>query len=88
MHISTRNYQFSKGKQLSPCLRERVKIKYLSKLGDKFLSVNVDTKLVSKSLEKCINSILPDMIHLNQNAFVKERGIFDMVMTITVVVKC
>lgn len=68
-------------------MRESVKIKYLSKIGDRFLSINVDTKLVSKSLEKCINSFLPDMIHLNQNAFVKERGIFDMVMTITVAVK-
>ena len=44
--------------------------------------INADTKIVSLALAKCIDSILPDLIHLNQNACVKGSGIFDTVGTI------
>ena len=76
MHTSTRNYRSPKGKQLGiPFLRERVKIKDVSKIGDQFLS-NADTKIVSKALAKCIGSILPDLIHQNQNALLKGEQSF------------
>ena len=33
--------------------------------------INVDTKIVSKTLAKRLEHILPDLIHYNQNAYVK-----------------
>ena len=76
MHTSTRNYRFPKDKQLGiPFLREKVKIKDVSKIGDQFLS-NADTKIVSIALTKCIGSILPDLIHQNQNALLKGEQSF------------
>ena len=44
--------------------------------------VNVDAKLVSKTLAKCLEKVLPELIHFNQNAFVKGRTIFDAIRTI------
>ena len=44
--------------------------------------INVDTKIVSKALAKRLEHILPDLIHYNQNAYVKGRSIFDAVRTI------
>ena len=44
--------------------------------------INVDTKKVSKTLAKRLEHILPDLIHYNQNAYVKGRSIFDAIRTI------
>ena len=44
--------------------------------------VNVDAKLVSKTLAKRLEKVLPEVIHFNQNAFVKGRTIFDAIRTI------
>lgn len=33
--------------------------------------VNVDAKLASKTLANCLEKVLPEVIHFNQNAFVK-----------------
>ena len=45
--------------------------------------INVDTKIVSKALAKRLEHILPDLIHYNQNAYVKGRSIFDDVLEYT-----
>ena len=37
--------------------------------------VNVDAKLASKTLANCLEKVLPEVIHFNQNAFVKGRTI-------------
>ena len=44
--------------------------------------INVDTKIASKSLAKRLEPILPDLIHYNQNAYIKGRSTFDAVRTI------
>ena len=42
----------------------------------------MDTRIVSKALAKRLEHILPDLIHQNQNAYLKGRSIFDAVRTI------
>ena len=49
--------------------------------------VNVDAKLASKTLAKRLEKVLPEVIHFNQNAFVKGRTIFDAVRTIDDVIE-
>jgi len=44
--------------------------------------INVDAKIASKTLAKRLEKILPEMIHSNQNAFVKGRSVFDAITTI------
>ena len=45
---------------------------------------NVDSKIAPKALAKRLEYILPDLIHYNQNAYVKVKLIFDAVRTIDV----
>lgn len=49
--------------------------------------INVDTKIASKALAKRLESILPDLIHCNQNTYVLGRSIFDAVRTIEVIIE-
>ena len=44
--------------------------------------INVDAKIASKTLAKRLEKVLPEILHSNQNAFVKERSIFDAIRTI------
>jgi len=44
--------------------------------------INVDAKIASKTLAKRLEKVLPEIIHSNQNAFVKGRSIFDAIRTI------
>ena len=44
--------------------------------------INVDAKIISKILAKRLEKVLPNLIHPNQNAFVKGRSIFDAIRTI------
>ena len=48
--------------------------------------INVNAKLASKTLAKRLEKVLPEVIHFNQNAFVKGRKIFDAVRTIDYVI--
>lgn len=43
--------------------------------------LNVDTKISSKVLAKRLEHILPDLIHYNQNVYMKVRLIFDSIRT-------
>ena len=63
-------------------LEKKGKDKRLIKNWRPFSLINVDTKIVSKVLAKRLEHILPDLIHYNQNAYVKGRSIFDAVRTI------
>ena len=44
--------------------------------------INVDVKIGSKAIAKRLESVLPNIIHYNQCAYVKGRTIFDAVRTI------
>ncbi|KAL9963192.1 hypothetical protein ACROYT_G032369 [Oculina patagonica] len=44
--------------------------------------INVDVKIASKAIAKRLESILPNLIHPNQNGFIKGRSIVDGVRTI------
>ena len=44
--------------------------------------INVDAKIAFKILAKRLEKVLPEIIHSNQNAFVKGRSIFDAIRTI------
>ena len=46
--------------------------------------INVDAKsvLISQVLGKGLEKVLPNLIHPSQNAFVKDRSIFDTIRTI------
>lgn len=48
--------------------------------------INVDAKIISKVLARRLEKVLPYIIHVNQNAFVKGRSIFDALRTIDDVV--
>ena len=44
--------------------------------------INVDVKIASKALAKRLEPILPEIVHHNQNGFIKGKSIFDAVRTI------
>ena len=44
--------------------------------------INVDVKIGTKAITKRLEKVLPEIIHHNQNAYVKGRTIFDAVRTI------
>ena len=87
--VDSLNYAFKYG-ELSNSQKQAV-ITLIEKKGkDKRLVknwrpislINVDVKLASKTLAKRLEKVLPEVIHFNQNAFVKWRTICDAVRTI------
>ena len=44
--------------------------------------MNVDIKIASKAIARRLETILPELIHHNQNGFIKGRSVFDAVRTI------
>jgi len=44
--------------------------------------INVDAKIGSKAIATRLQKVLPEIIHFNQNAYVKGRTIFDAVRAI------
>ena len=46
--------------------------------------INVDEKIASKTLAKRLEKALPQIIHSNQNVFVKGRSLFDAIRTIII----
>ena len=91
--VDSLNYAFEYG-ELSNSQKQAV-ITLIEKKGkDKRLVknwcpislVNVDAKLASKTLAKRLEKVLPEVIHFNQNAFVKVRKIFDAVRAINDVI--
>ena len=39
--------------------------------------INLDTKIGSKAITRRLQEVIPDIVHYNQNAYVKEKSIFD-----------
>ena len=44
--------------------------------------INVDTKIGSKAIARRLQEVIPDIIHQNQNAYLKGKSTFDAVRTI------
>ena len=44
--------------------------------------INVDTKIGSKAIARRLQEVIPDIVHYNQNAYVKGKSIFDAVRAI------
>ena len=44
--------------------------------------INVDVKIALKAIARRLESIMPELIHPNQNGFIKGRSILDAVCTI------
>ena len=44
--------------------------------------MNIDVKIASKAIARRLETILPELMHHNQNGFVKGRSVFDAVRTI------
>ena len=63
-------------------LEKKGKDKRLIKNWRPISLINVDTKIAFKALAKRLENILPDLIHYNQNAYVKGRSIFEAIRTI------
>ena len=49
--------------------------------------INVDANIASKIPAKRLEKVLPEIIHSNQNAFVRGRSIFDAIRTIDDVIE-
>ena len=47
--------------------------------------INVYVKIASKAIARRLESILPELIHPNQNSFIKGRSILDAVRTIDMI---
>ena len=74
------NYAFEYG-ELSNSQKQAV-ITLVGKGGKDKRQINVDAKIASKALAKRLENVLPEVIHLDQIAFVKGRTIFDAIRTI------
>ena len=46
------------------------------------MKYNIDTKIGSKAIARRLQGVIPDIVHHNQNAYVKEKSIFDAVRAI------
>ena len=44
--------------------------------------INLDTKIGSKAIARRLQKVIPDIVHYNQNAYVKGKSIFDAVRAI------
>ena len=44
--------------------------------------INEDAKIGSKAIARRLQEVIPDIIHHNQNTYVKGKSIFDVVRTI------
>ncbi|KAL9955771.1 hypothetical protein ACROYT_G037148 [Oculina patagonica] len=49
--------------------------------------INVDVKIGTKAIAKRLEKVLPEIVHHNQNAYVKGRTIFDAVRSIDDIIK-
>ena len=76
MHMIRENYLIPRDKQSSLYWKKKDKDKIFIKNWGPISLINVDTKIASKAQAKRLESILPDLIHCNQNTHVQGRSIF------------
>ena len=89
MLVKSLNYSYKHG-ELSSSQREAVIFLIEKKDRDRrqiknwrpISLINVDVKIGTKAIAKRLEKVLPEIIHHNQNAYVKGRTIFDAVRTI------
>ena len=80
--MSSENFQIHKKQAIITLIEKKGKDKRLIKNLGPISLINVDAKIISKVLAKRLEKVLPNLIHPNQNAFVKGRSIFDAIRTI------
>ena len=92
--VDSLNYAFEYGESSNSqkqavitLIEKKEKVKRLVKDWRPISLLNVDAKLGSKTLAKRLEKVLREVIHFNQNAFVKRRTIFDAVRTIDDVIE-
>ena len=89
MLVKSLNYSYKHG-ELSSSQKEAVIVLIEKKDRDRrqiknwrpISLINVDVKIGTKAIAKRLEKVLPEIIHHNQNAYVKGRTIFDAVRTI------
>ena len=89
MLVKSLNYSYKHG-ELSSSQKEAVIVLIEKKDRDRrqiknwrpISRINVDVKIGTKPIAKRLEKVLPEIIHHNQNAYVKGRTIFDAVRTI------
>ena len=89
MLVKSLNYSYKHG-ELSSSQKEAVIVLIDKKDRDRrqiknwrpISLINVDVKIGTKAIAKRLEKVLPEIIHHNQNAYVKGRTIFDAVRTI------
>ena len=89
LQVDSLNYAFEYGElsnsqkqAIITLIEKKGKDKRLIKNWRPISLINVDAKIASKALAKRLEKTLPEIIHYNQNAFVKGRTIFDAIRTI------
>ena len=89
MLVDSLNYAFEYGelsnsqkRAIITLIEKKGKDKRLIKNWRPISLINMDAKIASKALSKRLEQTLPEIIHFNQNAFVKGRTIFDAIRTI------
>ena len=92
--VDSLNYAFEYGElsnsqkqAIITLIKKKGKDKRLIKNWPPISLTNVDAKIASKALAKRLEKTLPEIIHYNQNAFVKGRTIFDAIRTIEDVIE-
>ena len=92
--VDSLNYAFEHGElsnsqkqAIITLIEKKGKDKRLIKNWRPISLINMDAKIASKALAKRMEKTLPEIIHFNQNAFVKGRTIFDAIRTIEDVVE-
>lgn len=70
-----------------PLLERKDKNKRFIKNWRPISLINVDVKIASKTIARRLESILPTLVHSNQNGFIKGRSIVDGVRTIEDILK-
>ena len=84
--VDSLNYSYDRG-ELSNSQKEAI-ITLIEKLELEKLNwrpislINVDVKIGSKAIAKRLETVLPNIIHYNQCAYVKGRTIFDALRTV------
>jgi len=72
----------SQKQAMNTLLEKKEKVRRFIKNWRPISLINVDVKIASTAIARRLETILPELIHQNQNGFIKGRSVFDAVRTI------